>query len=76
MKKIGMIQPTGLPMMTIYYDDKAKTNPYRVYKEYYELGECGYGLTKRKKLINKYGNLYSCICEMNKYIAENDEEKR
>ena len=74
MTKIGEIHPKGVASMKIYYDEKAKNNPYKVYGEWYEIGN--YGLTKHRKKITEYANLSSCVeCMMN-YTRSHDEEGR
>lgn len=60
--------------MTVYYDEKAKVNPYRVMVERYVLTE--YGLKHQKKLIDRYADLNSCACVMAQYAKDHNEEGR
>lgn len=69
MHKIAFINPVKGHNVTVYYDDKAKVNPYRIYQEWHDRG-------KHKKQIERYANLYSCTCWINDYIRNRDEEKR
>ena len=68
MEKIGMIHPRGT-YFDIYYDDKARCNPYRVYHRYWDRGW-------HKRLLVKYANLGSCIAYINNYVMGHDEENR
>ena len=73
MNKIGS-QRTNGGNITIYRDEKAKVNPYRLYVEaYYNDGKHEWP-TKHKKLIAKYGNLASCTAHIHNYVMQNDEE--
>ena len=74
MTKVAMIQPKGKPTMVVYYDEKATTNPYRVYLEWKEL--IAYGLRQRKKQVDRYADLNSCGLLIAQYAAENNEEGR
>jgi predicted ATP-grasp superfamily ATP-dependent carboligase len=74
MTKIGFVSPKGLPTLCIYYDDKAKKNPYRVYQEWKEIGP--YGLRSRRKLVEQYADLFSCAYVILNYCRKNNEEKR
>lgn len=74
MKKIAELQPYGTPKMTIYYDEKAKVNPYRVMVEQYVPAE--YGMRHQKKQINRYADLASCVRVMAQYAYEHNEEGR
>ena len=75
MYKIAEINPIKLQgKFVIYYDDKTDVNPYRLYREWNELGP--YGLRKRKKQIEKYANLFSCSCVIHEFIQRNDEDGR
>ena len=74
MKKIGELSPKNAPTITIYYDDKAKLNPYRVYKVWNELAV--YGVRTRRKMIAKYADLYSCAFVLLGYAKEYNEEGR
>ena len=74
MQKIGFLSAKGKPDMTIYYDQKAKVNPYRVFLEWYELGELG--CRKRKKQIDRYADLNSCGLMLAKYASNFNEEGR
>ena len=74
MKKIAEINPKGVSAMTVYYDSKAETNPYRVYYEWY--APSPEGLRKRTKQIARYSDLYSCARLMADYVGQNNEERR
>lgn len=74
MTKIAEIQPKGVVKMVVYYDSKAKNNPYRIYAEGYELSN--YGLKKRRKQVNRYSDLLSCALVMAQYAKEHNEEGR
>ena len=74
MTKIGHIAPAGVPALCVYYDDKAKRNPYRVYKEWKESGPCG--LRSRRKMVAQYADLYSCAFVILGWCKENNEEGR
>ena len=74
MQKIACISPKGVPSMTVYYDKKAKMNPYRVYKEWNEVTE--YGIRRKKNLVIRYADLWSCANLMQGYIATHNEEGR
>ena len=73
MRKIGSIEVKGIEA-TIYYDDKAKTNPFRLYAEYYDIGKYDYP-TKHKKLIQKYGDLASCTAHIHNFVMKNNVER-
>ena len=73
MRKIGSLQVNGFTA-TIYYDDKAETNPFRMYAEYYDIGKDGY-LVKHKKLAQKYGDLASCTAYLHNYVLQHNVER-
>ena len=74
MTKIGEIHPAGVVALRIVYDDKAETNPYRVYQEWMELGP--YGLRKRQKLVVRYADLLSSMTVLMHYVEAHNEERR
>ena len=74
MTKVGSISPYRYADMTIYYDDKAPVNPYRVYLEWRQLGQ--YGVTKRKRQVNRYADLLSCMEMMREYVQGHNEDGR
>ena len=74
MKKIGEIHPAGAAALKIVYDDKAKSNPYMVYQEWFEPGP--YGLRKRRKLVVMYADLLSCMMFLTDYVEVHNEERR
>lgn len=74
MTKIAMISPKGAPTMTVYYDQQADTNPYRVYLEWNVLG--AHGIQKKRKQVNRYADLASCGQMMSDYGRKNNEEGR
>ena len=74
MHKIAMISPKGQATMTVYYDSKAKCNPYRIYLEWGDISE--HGIVSHKKLFKKFADLYSCGCELMEYSLKHNEEGR
>jgi hypothetical protein len=68
MHKIGMLDTKDV-LFEILYDDKAKTNPYKVYNKYWDHGW-------HKRLLNKYADLASCTAYINNYVMEHNEEER
>lgn len=74
MNKIGEIRPKNALTMTVYYDEKAHTNPYRIFLEW--MGDTGHGLAKRKKQVTRYADLSSCTAKMHEYATRNNEERR
>jgi len=54
MKKIGELKTPGIHFV-IYCDENAKVNPYRIYRKYWDNGW-------KKRLLEKYADLYSCTC--------------
>ena len=75
MNKIGEINPKNTHKITVYYDGKAKSNPYRVYEEFKAYNKDLY-LTDRKRLVAKYADLHSCVALMAQYTMEHNEESR
>lgn len=69
MYKIGFIQ-AGYEKLTVYFDGKAKVNPFRVYLEYY-----GQDNKHHKKQVGRYANLASCGDYMNWFTRINDREE-
>lgn len=69
MKKIGELN-TKEKTFVIYYDPKGY-NHYRVYEKFWESGK-GW----RKHLIEKYADLYSCVCFFENYVYHHNEEER
>ena len=74
MIKIGEISPKGVATLRIYYDDKAKRNPYKVFAVWNEIG--AHGIVKRRKKVTEYANLSSCAECMWRYTVSHDEERR
>lgn len=74
MNKIGEIKPKGVPKMTVYYDPKAKANPYRVYKEW--MGYTEHGCRERKQLVDKYADLETAMWELLHYCRWHNETSR
>lgn len=74
MIKIGEIHPAGVSALKIYYNAKAKKNPYRVVQEWKEPG--AYGLRDRRKTIVEYADLYSCMLVLARYCEAHNEEGR
>lgn len=75
MKKIGFINAKA-GTLAIYYDEKAKVNPYRVYKEWKDLHPTYGWVQKHKTLLVRYANLYSCTIFINDWVKDHDEEYR
>lgn len=74
MYKIGEINPIKLQgKFVIYYNDKS-VNPYRLYHEWNEPGPNG--IRRRRRQIQRYGNLFSCSCVIHGFLQQNDEESR
>ena len=76
MTKIAHVQPKGTPQMTVYYDQKAKQNPYRVYIEGYKWNpERGYAMPFKHER-SRYADLASAVEEMLLYAGTHNEEGR
>lgn len=75
MKKIGFINAKA-GTLAIYYDEKARVNPYRVYREWKDLHPTEGYVQKHKMLIQKYANLFSCTILINDWVRQHDEEDR
>ena len=76
MTKIAHVQPKGQPTMTIYYDQKAKINPYRVYTEGYKwIPERGYARPTKNE-VHRYADLASAVEYMFYYARQFNEEGR
>lgn len=71
MKKIGELI-TKKVRFEVYYDDKARFNPYRVYQRYWSVSTH----TWHRKMLDKYADLYSCTILINEYVKDNNEEER
>lgn len=68
MRKIGELKPLNYHgTIEIFYDEKAKYDPFRVYLKYFDFKEDG-RLAKRKRMLAKYGNLGSCVCYMQQFL--------
>ena len=67
MIKIGSLVSRAMTII-LYYDDKAKSNPYRIYKKYWDNGW-------HKKLIEKYENLASCTWWIAHFIQDHDQDR-
>ena len=81
MTKIAHVSPKGQPTMTVYYDEKAKEKPYRVYLEGYvwkwldEAHSTG-ARYPSKRQIERYDDLLHATCEMCKYVSQVTQEAR
>lgn len=53
-------------------DSEAKVNPYRIYHIHYEPTD--YGMVPHRKLVVKYGDLYSCMLHVSEYVARHNME--
>lgn len=74
MKKIGELNTKSMNII-IKYDDKAKANPYRIYRRYWGYNKYGYGTTK-EELLQKYSDLYSVTVWVADYVGRHNEESR
>ena len=68
MKKIGELNALA-GSFVIYYDECDRFNHYKLYKKWYDRGW-------HRKLIEKYGDLYSCTIWINEFIMNHNEERR
>ena len=68
MKKIGDLNAMAAHF-EIYYDEKAKYNPYKIYNKWYYKGW-------HKQLIEKYADLFSCTEWINNFIRNHNEDGR
>lgn len=75
MIKIGFLNFRNSGNLVVYYDEKAKINPYRIYMETYYIDKHEYP-TKHRKLIERYANLASCTAHIHNFTIQHDEEKR
>lgn len=66
MRKIGELK-TKQVYFVLYYDEKAKVNPFRIYRKYWN---CGW----KKQLLEKYGDLYSCTIFINDFVSKHNTE--
>ncbi len=69
MYKIGELKAKGAHFV-LYYDQNAIFNPYKIYNQYFLNGR------KRRKLLQRYANLFSCTIYINDYVRCHDEEDR
>jgi len=76
MVKIAFVQPARRDMMTIYYDERAKENPYRIYTEGYEQKDGDYAPRHFKRQVNRYADLASAMYIMYVYALNNNEDVR
>lgn len=67
MRKIGSLS-TRANLFEVYLDNNSKTNPYSIYRKWYDKGW-------HRKLIVRYGNLSSCTAWIHQYVMDHDEEK-
>lgn len=51
----------GRGEFVILYNDAEKYNKYTVQHRYYDVAACGYGTTKHKKTLAKYGEMKSAL---------------
>lgn len=61
MKKVFEINGDGGLFCKVMRDDKAKYNPYRIYKVFWTVDE-NLRYTKHQKLVEKYGDFASVMC--------------
>lgn len=76
MKKIGSLSFKDGNIIGIYYNDKVKWNPYRIYSITYARDIDGKIFKTKKKLVEKYGDLSSCTEWLNRYAWVHNEERR
>jgi len=76
MTKIAHVQPKGMDTMHVYYDEKAKTNPYRVYLEGYHHTYDYEGIAKHKRQVVRYADLASAMNALYQYALNHNEEGR
>ncbi len=76
MKKIGGLSFRDGNIIGIYYDEKAKYNPYRIYSVSYARDIDGKIFKTKKKLIEKYADLSSCTEWLNEFARAHYEEGR
>lgn len=60
MKKIGELRTKEVHFV-IYHDEKAKYNPHKIYKKWYDKGW-------HKTLLEAYEDLYSCVLYIEDYV--------
>ena len=58
---------------TVIYDDKQKYNPYRVYRNWYEVGEDGRPHQRRKQ-VNRFADMTSCMALLKEIAQKHDQE--
>ena len=68
MHKIGELN-TIHGTFEIKYDEKDRCNPYKLYAKWYDGGY-------HRKLLVKYGDLYSCTLAIADYIKTHNETER
>lgn len=69
MKKIGELS-TRSALFVLYYDEKDRHhNHYKLYQRWYSQGW-------HRKLIEAYGDLYSCTIWINDYVSRHNEDNR
>lgn len=74
MKKIAEIKPSRAKNMTVYYDNAAKVNPYRVYLEWLE--PTPHGLMPRRQQYARFSDLASAGYMMAEYGLKYNEDRR
>ena len=60
--------------MVIYYDSKDEHNPYKVVSEWNELTTAG--IRRRRRMVAKYADLFSCVVQLYQYTMAHNEERR
>lgn len=73
MKKVGSIESNG--QIEIMYDEKAKVNPFKVYRSYWTSEwsyEMGNQWKKHRKMIARYDDMASCVYEIARRMQEGD----
>lgn len=79
MKKIAKLTPANAPEIAVYYNEKAKCNPYRVYTEwdFEALSPAGGAkVYRRKKRVGQFADLASAIYQAYAYALLHNEEHR
>lgn len=64
-RQVLKLEDGGRKFSVVYHD--GDQNPYWIYRHTWELRECGYGYGERKRIVDKYANLESCLY----FLADN-----
>lgn len=58
-RQILKLDVNGRKFTVIYHD--GDNNPYWIYHHTWALRECGYGMSERKRIVDKYADFKSCM---------------